>query len=65
MKKEYTGLEVTFVPTSGTDIVTASPSTCEIVSVQYYATKTGGECATDVDEGFGEGYSHNWNRRPY
>lgn len=66
MKKEYKGLDVAFVPTSGMDIITASPATCSIVSVQYYVGQANwGECTTDKGDGDGEGYSYNWNRRAH
>ena len=62
LKKNYEGLDVAFVPITGADIITASA--CSIVSVQYYAKYEGSsECETETDEGFGEGYSYNWNRR--
>lgn len=65
LKKNYEGLDVAFVPVTGADIIKASTTTCEVVSVQYYVGKEGwGECTTDQGDGDGEGYSYNWNRQP-
>ena len=64
-KMKYDGLNAEFVPFNGADVVTQSPGTCYVISVQYYVGEEGwSECNTDEGDGDGEGYSYNYNRRP-
>ena len=65
-KKIYNGLEIRYVSTEGSNIITASA--CEEVSVQYYIVKGGlGQCDTEMQpsEDFDVGYSINWNNSPF
>ena len=63
--KKYYGLNAEFVPYNVANVLTASPSSCIIISVQYYVGDSGStECVTDVYDGSGEGLNYNWNSRP-
>ena len=64
-KKQYEGLNLAFVPVDDIEIVTASPSYCTPISVQYYIDSVGSDtCDSKTDAGLGEGYSYNLMKEP-
>ena len=65
-KKPYDGLNLTFVPIDGEEIITASPGYCNPIAIQYYIVDfTDSQCdSQDPTESGKIGYSYNLNREP-